>query len=180
MISARMPTFGKRPRAAARGIRLVLGSGDSYELKVFDPLGRNTRIIRLASPSLPVTQEHLDAYLEEQLEALDDPAMAARVRSSFPDRPHADVFPAYGSLHLDAEGFLWVEDYTLPGATRRGWTVFDPEGRPVTRLSLPSENEILDIGSRQVLTLFEDELGVEYLAVFHLDRGKTTTDPQST
>jgi hypothetical protein len=171
MISARVLRFGKTPQAAARGNRLVLGSGDRYELKIFDPQGRNTRIVRLASPPLPVTQSHLDAYLEEQLEALEDPAMAARVRSSFPDQPHADVFPAYGSLHLDAEGYLWVEDYLRPGDPSRSWTIFDPDGVPVSRLSLPSEHRILDIGRNQVLTLFQDGMGVEYLTVFPLTRG---------
>ena len=74
-------------------------------------------------------------------------------------------------LDLDTEGCLWVEDVHLPGDTLRSWTVFDEEGVPLTRLSLPAENRVLDIGKDYVLTVFEDELGVESVQSYPLTRG---------
>jgi hypothetical protein len=97
--------------------------------------------------------------------------MAPAFRASFLDTPHADFLPAFESLDLDTEGCLWVEEVHLPGDTLRSWTVFDEEGVPLTRLSLPVENRMLDIGKDYVLTVFEDELGVESVRSYPLTRG---------
>jgi hypothetical protein len=171
MISATVLHFGKQPRAIARGSELVVGSGDTYELEVYDPKGRHIRTIRVQTPPTPVTADHLDALLQESLSALPDPSMEARVRSSFTDVPHAEFLPAIGRLLMDPEGYLWVEDYHLPGGPLRTWTIFDPQGNPVTRLSHPARYRVLDVGIRKVLTLFEDNLGVEYLGILPLTRG---------
>ena len=50
--------------------------------------------------------------------------------------------------------------------------MFDGEGRPRTRLSLPSDNRLLDIGRDYVMAVFEDPLGVQYLRLFALSRGE--------
>jgi len=100
------------------------------------------------------------------------PELAPQIRAGFrEDNPHADFMPAFQALLLDSEGNLWVEDYNLPGDTLRNWTVFDEEGVPITRGSLPMENRVMDIGQDFVLALFRDELGVEYLRSYPLTRG---------
>jgi hypothetical protein len=172
MLSAAWPHFGKSPRATARGDRMVLGTRDFYELNVFDPTGALVRIIRIQTPLVPVTQEHLDALLEERLARLPDPDLAPRLRSGFRDTPTAENLPAFESLLLDSHGHLWVEDFHLPGDPMRRWTVFDEEGVPRTRLSLPASNRVHEIGEDYVLAGFQDELGVEYLRMYSLRRGE--------
>jgi len=163
--------FGKSPRAMARGDRLVLGTRDRYEINVFDPSGGLTRVIRLQIQPVAVTTEHLDRLLDERLARQPDPDLAPQIRSGFRDTPNAETLPAFEALLLDSEGYLWVEDYLLPGALLRSWTVFDENGAPITRLSLPSDNRVMEIGEDFVLARFEDELGVEYIQVYPLTRG---------
>lgn len=163
--------FGKSPRAMARGDRLVLGTRDRYEVSVFEPSGRLVRIVRVQIPPVAVTDAHLEGLLEEWLARLPSPDMAPAVRTGFRDTPHAEFMPAFEALILDAEGCLWLEDVHLPGDRLRTWTVFDEEGVPLTRLSLPFENRVLDIGEDYVLAVFEDDLGVEYVRSYPLDRG---------
>ena len=129
------------------------------------------RIIRIQTPPVPVTQAHLDGYLEEMLARLPSPDLAPRIRAGFRDIPHAETMPAFEALLLDSEGYLWVEDYNIPGDTLRTWTVFDEEGNPRTRLSLPRDNRVMDIGMDFVLAVFQDELGVESVRSYPLIRG---------
>ena len=170
-LGASFVTFGLSPQAMARGDRMVLGTRDRYEVNVFDSTGMLERIIRIQTPPVPVAQEHLDGYLEEMLARLPSPELAPQVRAGFRDIPHAETMPAFQALLLDSEGFLWVEDYNLPGDTLRTWTVFDEEGNAITRLSLPRNNRVLEIGSGFVLAVFQDELGVEYVRSYPLTRG---------
>jgi hypothetical protein len=171
MISASVIHMGKVTRAHARDHRLVVGTGDSFEIQLFEPGGALTHLIRAQAPQVPVTSAILDGLLEERIADLDDPSMAPATRTSFQDVPAADFVPAFQNLFLDSEGFLWVEHMRLPGERLTTWTVFDDEGLPITQLSLPRQNRILDIGRDRVLALFEDELGVEYLRVYPLSRG---------
>jgi hypothetical protein len=138
---------------------------------IFDAAGVMTRIVRVQLPPVPVTDAHLDGLLEERVARLPDPSLAPMVRSGFRNTPHAETMPAFESLLLDAEGSLWVEDTHIPGDTLRTWTVFDEEGAPVTRLSLPRANRVLEIGSDFVLAVFRDELDVEYVRSYPLTRG---------
>jgi hypothetical protein len=170
-LAAAFVQFGKSPRAMARGDRLALGTRDRYEINVFDPSGGLVRIIRVQNSPVAVTDTHLDGLLEEALARLPSPDLAPQIRAGFRDIPHADYMPAFEAILLDSEGHLWVEDYNVPGDTLRTWTVFDEGGVPVTRLSLSTDNRVLDIGRDYVLAVFEDDLGVEYVRSYPLTRG---------
>ena len=170
-LSAGFVTFGLSPRAMARGDRLVLGTRDRYEVNVFDASAALTRIIRVQTPPVAVTEAHLEAHLEEMLARLPSPDLAPQVRAGFQDNPHAEYMPAFETLLLDSDGKLWVEDHNLPGDTLRSWTVFDEEGVPLTRLSLPKTNRVMDIGEDFVLALYRDEMDVEYIRSYPLTRG---------
>jgi hypothetical protein len=170
-ISASVIPFGRGPAAHARGDRLFLGSTDTYEIRGYDPTGRLDRIVRVLQPLAPVSSQELDRFIEERVIELDDPSGAPELRSSLRDMPTPGTMPAYRALVLDSEGFLWVEDFLKPGERLRSWTIFDGEGVPRTRLSLPSDNRVLEIGRDYLMAVFEDPLGVEYLRMFSLHRG---------
>jgi hypothetical protein len=151
---------------------MVLGTRDLYEINVFEPSGGLVRIIRVPLPLVEVTDAHLDGLLEEWLDRLPSPDMAPAFRSGFSQTPHAETMPAFEDLLLDSEGCVWVEDVHIPGDTLRTWTVFDDEGVPLTRLSLPTSNRVLEIGEDYVLAVYDDDLGVEYVRSYPLTRGE--------
>lgn len=170
-ISASIIPFGRRPAAHARGERLFLGSADTYEISGYDSAGRLDRIIRVPVPLPPVSSQDVARLIDEQVAELDDPSRAPALRSALRDMPTPETMPAFQGLVVDAEGFLWVEDFRRPGVGLRSWTVFDAEGTPRSRLSLPASNRVLEIGRDYVMAVFEDHLGVEYLRLYSLHRG---------
>ena len=171
-ISASLIPFGRSPAGFARGDRFYLGSADTYLISSFDPGGQLRSIIRVLVPPPPVTSQNIDGLIQRRVDELEDPSGAPGVRSSLREMPTPETMPAYQSLRVDTEGFLWVEDYLLPDDGLRSWTVFDPQGVPITRLSLPRDNRILEIGRDFVLTVYQDQLEVEYLRVYPLIRGR--------
>jgi hypothetical protein len=70
----------------------------------------------------------------------------------------------------DTEGCLWVQDFQRPGAESRAWSIFDPEGVRVGRITLPERFEPLEIGADYLLGLKWDEMTVEYLYLYSLRR----------
>ena len=80
--------------------------------------------------------------------------------------------PAYASIVVDELDHLWVEEYEVPGARRPGvqWTVFDPEGRVLGYMETPEGLVIHEIGEDYLLGHTYDELHVEYVQLWALER----------
>ena len=67
-------------------------------------------------------------------------------------------------------GYLWVREYRASGAEGTVWAVFDPEGRIQGLVETPPGLRTFDIGEDYVLGLAVDELGVQYVQLWSLDR----------
>jgi len=57
------------------------------------------------------------------------------------------------------------------GAERSTWTVLDPVGRALARVSTPPRTRVLEIGTDYVLGVTLDELDVELVTLWRLRRG---------
>ena len=162
--------FGKHPVVAVAGDRFFYGSQDAYEIQVWSQAGRLVRIIRRNKPPEPVTDAHVAALMEDMMDQADDSDQTRQFRRMFRDAPIPELHPALGSIYADASGFLWVEEYRVPGEETRVTTIFNPEGRMVGSVVLPSGLQVYEIGADYLLGRSVDDLGVEYLRLYSLTR----------
>jgi len=162
--------FGKNPAVAVSGDLFFFGSQDEYQIEVYEQGGRLTRLIRRDKAPTPVTDDHVAAVMEGMIDEADDTDQARRFRRMFREAPIPDLHPAHGSIYVDAQGYLWVEEYRLPGEEIRTTTIFDPEGRMVGSMTLPSRFRVEEIGEDYILGRHLDELGVEYIRTYALQR----------
>ena len=112
----------------------------------------------------------MDAFVDRMVGHLPDEARA-QAMSMLKDMPLVDSFPAFAEILADLAGYLWVLEYRMFGEGPAVWTVFDPDGRIQGLVETPPGLDVLEIGEDYVLGLVEDELGVEYVQLWALDRG---------
>ncbi len=166
---------------------LVVASRTSrYEIRAFRPNGALARIVRREHASRATTPADFDRYLERELAEYHafmssagrqlptselDHILSLR-RKTIEATPMADTFPAFSTFIADAAGYLWVREYDFPGEGRPAplWTVFDPGGRVLGYLETPSGLRIFEIGEDYILGRVRDELGVESVQVWPLER----------
>lgn len=161
--------FGRVPLATVSPERFYFGSGDAWEIEVYDPSGTLTHLIRYDREPTPITDEHVNGYIEDM--SSNFPAEnRTRVRQLLSEIPVPESFPPYEGLLADALGSLWVADYALPGADSSAWTIFDSSGKLSGRLTAPQGLHILEIGEDYLLGVYRDDLGVEYLRMYALER----------
>ena len=102
--------------------------------------------------------------------------MIAQVGAEPTRRPYhssvAEHYPAFASVMSDALDHLWVREYEVPGEERPGslWTVFDAEGRVQGLVEMPAGLVIYEIGEDYILGKLRDELDIEYVQVWPLER----------
>jgi hypothetical protein len=157
------PTTVLRPRGDA----VVVGTNDDYELRIVDLQGRVQRIIRRARPAIPVSQADIDSAQSRTREAMERANMPAELMEQQLDRPAADSLPAYGTIHVDRSGNLWIQEYALSWKAP-AWSVFDSDGRYLGDIALPVEFRVTDIGEDYVLGIMTDEMDVERVLLFGL------------
>lgn len=139
---------------------IVFSDSSAYAIKVTDPSGSVSRVIRRSIQPMPVTEEIRRAERERRLEdarnlpvsARGEPsAEAAAMMNYFLAAREAEVenmrfypeVPVIESLRATWDGTLWVQRSTEPGATEPGpIDLITPDGRyigtlPRGRLAMP-------------------------------------------
>lgn len=163
--------FGKRPQATVAGDLFFLGEQDSFEIKVFRRTGELVKLIRLDREPVVITEELDQIDIEERIATYArNENSARRLRRVYEEHENPEHFPAHGRMVADALGYLWVQEYPIPGEGDPAWLVFDPDGRLAARVSLPTGLNIFEIGSDYVMGEIRDDLDVEYVQLFALDR----------
>ena len=177
--SSHMKIFGRAPVHGIWGDRIVIGDTDRYEFKAFQADGSLERIVRRGHVPRVPTAADVAAYIDQQVPQPRPGMSDADVENLQRDSrrrnesvPVAEHFPAFTSIMSDAVDHLWVEEYEFPGEERPGslWTVFDPEGRVLGFVETPEGLWIWEIGEDYILGRAEDELGVESVQVWPLER----------
>ena len=166
--------FARSTRTAVWGNLVVIAPNVRYELRAYDADGALAMIVRrdhdLRSPTAADVDEHLarlyaDASEQERASALAD----------LRNMPRVETFPAFRHILADRLDHLWVEEYPLPGGTDGPtalWAVFDPGGRMHGQVETPAGLEIFEIGADYILGSVADELGIESVQLWSLDRSQ--------
>ena len=169
--------LGREPVWALWGDLVAIGHTARYEIKAFRADGSLERIVRRDLVRREPTQADIEAHIEMRLPIYGLPeaeanAVRARSRPRYDDVPVAEHLPAFGSIMVDAAAHLWIEEYesVTDDFPMRPWTVFDPEGRVLGFFETPKDWRIFEIGEDYFLVGVQDELGVEVVQVWPLER----------
>ena len=151
-----------------------VGVTNRYEIKAFRVDGTLARIVRREHVPRATTSRDRDHYVERQLAVWPDlpPDQLRETREAAEATPLAETFPAFRSALGDAAGHLWVREYDIPGEVRSAplWTVFDRAGRVLGFVETPSGLAVREIGDDYILGRTVDDLGVESIQVWPLER----------
>ena len=178
----RFPAYGRELVTGQWGDLVVASHTTRYEIRAFRRDGALARIVRREHVPRAPTQEDREAYIEEQLARATSRVPAGILemeameiwRKSLGSTPLAEAFPAFSTILSDTAGNLWVREYDFPREERPAplWTVFDPEGWVLGFIETPNGLRIGQIGEDYILGHYRDELDIEYVQVWPLERSE--------
>lgn len=128
------------------------------------------RILRWAATPAPVTEEEIAEHRREQIEEAEE-RWRDMQRELLENMPFPEVFPVFSGIVLDATNHLWVRRFQKPGEETSPWWIFDPDGRLLFEITTPPDVRIVEIGRDYVLGIVTDDLDVEHVVEYGLDRG---------
>ncbi len=170
---ARLP-FSRGLHTARWSDLVIITPDDEYHIHAYDGTdGSLARIVRREHANRAPTGAEAEQALEQALERTGfDARMLDMVRDGFKDVPVVERFPAFRTLLTDPLDHLWVRETTLPDADRPAplWTVFHPEGKALGFIETPAGLTVYEIGADYLLGRATDEMGVESVQVWGLER----------
>jgi hypothetical protein len=178
-----IPWFGPVATRCADAGHLYFGYPNRYEIRIFTKTGNLERIIRSDRESIPITASALDAYKTYILEQ-DADRRPEDLERSFAGQAIPETMPAFRRFVVDHSGHLWVREFgdvepifhaffEIPfpfSEDPTPWSVFSEDGFLLGMVYLPSRLTVSDIGDDYVLGIFTDELGVQTVRMYDLER----------
>lgn len=158
------------PSFSVEGEDLILSKGQDPEIYRIDSGGSVRSIARwnqLRTPVSDIWERFSVGFLEE----IDEDRRPAYSRLLAMDGlPVPAEVPAVAEILVDRSGFVWVQEYRLPWESQLLWNILDQEGSWIGSLKTPPDVRVFEIGEDYLLGRHLDELGVERLVLYALDR----------
>lgn len=127
---------------------------------------------RLPGNRRVLSDAEIAAYERRRLTGVEHPDRLQRLERMFEGTPYPDRVAAFETFHVGAEGYLWLKPYPEPGAEAVGWQVVEPSGRWLGEVAIPTDLDVLQIGSYFVLGRREAEAGVHQVVRYELEKGQ--------
>jgi hypothetical protein len=179
-----LPQFLTAVVSSRKPIGLLVGDNETFTIDLFDSGG--THLLRMKYPS-GVSEEVRQHVEDERRRALAGfEAFAERqpqvdvtaYRRWLADLPVPEVWPGFGFLIADGEGYVWAAEYRTsditgyvpvsPSDRPRPALVFHPDGHLLGSVDLPPRLLPWEIGADYVLGVEVDELGVNEVVLYGL------------
>ncbi|MFC1659868.1 hypothetical protein ACFL3S_00200 [Gemmatimonadota bacterium] len=178
--------FNKGPEFAAHAGRMAIISTDTFTVHILDRDGAPQLTIRRPIFPEPVTPDHRATYIRNRLDIVfpegsdPDPEYERRFRQMLEDSPVAPTLPILRSVQLDSEGNVWVEMHHILGAEPKPFQVFAADGTWLGEVEMPEgfyrgyiayQAPYFQIGPDFLLGVWRDELDVQYVRLYGLEKG---------
>jgi hypothetical protein len=166
--------FGEGSSLAVGADRLFAGLNTRYEVSAYTPAGERAMTIVKTETRRSASPGDVEEY-RQFLANRDLGNVPPEVRASAARRvaaiPHRSPLPSFGEIRVDQLGYVWVAQFRLPGQPAE-WDIFDASGVWAGSLRVPDGLEIHEIGADYLLGVATDELGVERVDLYPLQREK--------
>lgn len=130
------------PRVIAAGgdpPSIYVSRGDRNEIHQFSAAGVLRRIIRRTTDRLPVTDKALRAWEDRAFGTYEEHGWSLP-EAQLEAMRSVETFPPIDGLIVDAEGHLWVSEYSESETWLVDrWSIFSPEGRWLGVLDMPGD-----------------------------------------
>ncbi|MEX0893724.1 MAG: hypothetical protein WEB88_16275 [Gemmatimonadota bacterium] len=164
--------FGAPATAVAAGgdpLTVFVGDPAFFEIAAFTDGAERDRLMAYPAGLRAVEPADVDAYevfLRQWAAERPEGSYAADLM----DRPAAPHMPGFTSLHYDPEGYVWAVAFTPAyEESHRAW-IFSVDGPLQGSVALPPDFEIHQIGSDYLLGIWRDDMDVEHVRMYALER----------
>ena len=163
------PPYARSAAAARQGDDVWVGDQATYEIGLYDRSGQPLRLVRRLGLNLRLSQADLDRFIEAELAGRAESERQMLLRH-YESLTAPESRPAYGRLLVDAEGHLWVSEWTSYRTQPIRWDVFARNGAYLGEVEVPERFRLFQVGHDRLVGVWRDELDVEQVRVHRIEK----------
>lgn len=148
------------------GKAVHLVSGPAFRIRVLQG-GRLRESYGVQRRARPVGVSDLEAYRDFVEEYIPESARPDYLAALDNER-RPSLLPAYDRVLASADGHMWAQVYESDLGSAHAWDVFDDERRFVGRVRAPSALYPMVITGKDVVGVWRDPMGVEYVRAYRI------------
>ncbi len=151
---------------------IILGTAERMEVLFWDVTGGPRALFRDLGSDLTVKQEDRDWYEEHFFPDAVTPEAQQERTMLLRDLMFPETRAAFTDLEVDPAGNIWLRTgrHIFYYAESREWTIFSSAGGLLGTISLPVGFKSLEFGSDEILGVWKDDLGVEFVRVYSIEK----------
>lgn len=150
--------------------RIFVGSGLDPEVEVWSREGELIRLIHWKDTPREVSASDIDRFKDDLLARYEGSDREEFWNGWLRDVPFPEVMPTFDKLIVDRTGHLWARKYQPSWEDPQVWYTFTPDGRWLGDVTVPPTLAITDIGEEYILGIWRNEMEVEYVRMYSLNR----------
>jgi len=178
--------FAKEPEYGAAAGRLAVIDTEAWSVRMISPRdGATTAVFRREVAPREATGALFELHLDGIVEiAFADPDQTATervdgLRRRWRGMPRAPHLPVLRSIHVDGTGHLWLQPFYVAGADPPPFEILAPDGTWLGNVTLPPglhrafiqyQAPYMEIGDDYVLGVWTDELDVQYVRMYRINK----------
>lgn len=167
-----------RPLSVAMGECLVVGTSEAPILEIVHRAGTKKGSlvleVEVRSTGAASRREWIRSTVAEigRLGGELDERATRMIEGMGKRMPMAQWIPFAHAMIVDGLGYIWTQDYRLPGGSGSvNWRVFTETGRAVGTVKLPQGLRVMAISEGVIIAVGENAHGLQEVRLYRLDRG---------
>lgn len=162
--------FGRAAVYAVSPGVFFYGTTDTFELRKYGFDGRLHQIIRTDRENSALSKRQIDSFVSDRIGRVADPGSRQRTAERYAQVPFPETLPAFSELMVGSDRTLWAADYEMNLEGGQHWTVFDSGGIVLGTVAVPGRFAVLDVGLEYVLGVSRDEMDVERIELYRVEK----------
>jgi hypothetical protein len=161
--------FGPNTYRAVRGDLLRIADSERFEVASYSADGVLRQRVRRAYTPEPLTPAEIERHEEAQRSGVGTHNRQV-VERSLAATPYPETKSAFAGMVVDRQGAVWLREHPAGDGAPSRWTVLDADGAWLGTVETPAGLAVMEVGADYVLGVWRDELDVEHVRLYRLDK----------
>jgi hypothetical protein len=149
---------------------VYVASGRSLQYQRYGLDGVREQVVKVLEPRVAIGREFVEEFKKSRVRAAPE-GVRSRLQAAYEQMPLPTEFPMLDRVFVDAEENVWIRRFRIRSSDSQVWHVFDFGGTLTGTIHVPPGLDVRTVHRDRLLGRWTDDMGVQSIRAYRLDRG---------
>ena len=173
-----VPPFARRTfyaTGANGALGIAVADNERFRVEVYSTSGERQGVIERPDEQIPIDPSWIERWKDRRRASVEPSSALPRLERAWSEMTVPSSLPSHEGVAIDETGLIWILEPGPPDGGPRRYEIVDTTGRTVAGIEVPAglihgAGLAPWISEDDFVGLWQDDLGVESVRVYRLDR----------